>query len=252
MRVLRVSPARWIDRLGDAEVQQLDLPPRGDQHVARLEVAVQQQVAVRVGHRLGQLQEQRQALLHRQAHAGLVDRSPGHVFHDEVGQAVGRAAGIEQVGDVRMVQPRERLLLEREARQHRVGVHAALEHLDGGLAAEGAVGALGQPHLAHAPAADGRGDAPRAAALADAAVRQVRRIGQPRPRQEVIPVPGRMGQQREHLGSHRRLVRRVGEQRLALAFLEREGGVEQGAHFVPIGGGRRGLAHAPMLGPAAQ
>jgi hypothetical protein len=72
---------------------------------------------------------------------------------------------------VRVAQPRQGLLFQREARQHGLGIHAALEQLDRRLAAVGAVVALGQPDVAHAAAAQQRHDAPGPQALAGTAGR---------------------------------------------------------------------------------
>ncbi len=199
--------AQWVQRFGDAEIQQLDLLFGRHQHVAGLQVAVHQQLAVGVGHGVGELQEQRQPRRQRQHGASTVDGLPDHALHHEIGQAVGGESGVQHVRDVRVRHPRQRLLFLRETFQHGGGIHAALQHLDRRLADVGAVGALGQPDVAHATRAQPRDDAPRAQQLAFAAgLRRPFRHG--RVREEVTVRTGRgrvaVGQQRTHFGQHRR------------------------------------------------
>ena len=143
-----------IQRLGDAEVEQFHLPVGGDEHVARLQVSVHEQHAVRVGHRIGELEEHLQLLRQGQARTGIVNGPAVDEFHHEVGQAVWREAGVEQPRDVGVVQRGQRLLLLSEALQHAHAVHAALEDLDGCAAHIRAVRTVGAVDLAHAPTAE--------------------------------------------------------------------------------------------------
>ncbi|MDP1691838.1 MAG: hypothetical protein Q8L49_07825 [Burkholderiaceae bacterium] len=111
----RVGVFQRVQRLGDAEVQQLDLALGRDQHVGRLQVAVHQQGAVRNGDGVGQLQKQGQALGQRPPGAGLGQGLAVHALHHEAGNASGAALGVDQPRDVRMLQPRQRALLAGKA-----------------------------------------------------------------------------------------------------------------------------------------
>jgi hypothetical protein len=110
----------------------LTWPVAVHQHVAGLEVAVHQQVAVRVRHRVGQLQEQRQPLLQRQAprRPSMGGRAP---LHHEVGQAVvaagRRPAGARCAGGSAAPAP---AAPAQSGASTALAVHAALEQLDGG------------------------------------------------------------------------------------------------------------------------
>ena len=98
-------------RFGNAEVQQLHLARFGDEHVAGLQVAVHQELAMGVRHGVCELQEQLQPRFKRQARAGLVDGQAMHTLHHKIGCAKGRAASVQQVGNVRVCEPRQGLLL---------------------------------------------------------------------------------------------------------------------------------------------
>ena len=75
------------------------------------------------------------------------------VLHDEVGPALGRGAGVEDLGDGRMIHQRQCLPLGLETRHHFARVHARLDQLDGHPAAHRLL-LLGEPDLAHAAFAD--------------------------------------------------------------------------------------------------
>ncbi len=190
-------------------------------------------MAMGVRHRVDQLQEELQPRFQRQRCAGLVDGPALHVLHDEVGQAVGRASGVDEVRDVRVLQARQRLLLLRKAGQHRRAVHAAAQHLDRRLTLVRAVGALGQPDVAHAAGAKHAQQPPRAQRLAfatDLGLGLQRR----RQRQEGVGRVAHLeGQQRAHLGHHGGVVRRVLQQLRALDRAQQQGALEEGAHGVP-------------------
>lgn len=143
---------RAVEQLGDAEVQQPHLPVGGDQDVGWLEVAVHHQVGVRVADRAAHLQDQLHPCLDRQLQALAV---VGDRFAFDIGQrkkwlAVGVHAGIQQLGKVGMLEPGEDVALAAEA-QAQVGIGVAgAQQLQRDRAPVQAVGALGQPHLAHA------------------------------------------------------------------------------------------------------
>jgi hypothetical protein len=86
--------------------------------------------------------------------AKVVERNALDQFHDEERAAAFRRAGVEQLGDVRMIHQRDRLPLRLEAGQDRLRLptfganelhcHFAFDRLD----------LVGQPDSAHAPFAD--------------------------------------------------------------------------------------------------
>src|SRR5437762_4400107 len=60
-----------------------------------------------------------------------IDRSAGHVLHDEVGQAVGCGAAIEERRDVGMLERSQNLAFVPKSADDQLGVHSAPNHLDG-------------------------------------------------------------------------------------------------------------------------
>ena len=118
---LRFAPRRrWGEIRGgaaDAEVEELRDACRGDQHVARLQVAVHHQVAVGEAHRLAHPEEEVEALVH--AHppgvAERVERDPLHVLHHHERDPDRGGSAVEELRDVRVAEPGEDLTLDAEA-----------------------------------------------------------------------------------------------------------------------------------------
>ncbi|HEY0178894.1 MAG TPA: hypothetical protein VGC30_04575 [Dokdonella sp.] len=150
-----------VEQLRDAEVEQLHGAGGVDEDVGRLQVAVDDQVAVRIGDGLADLSEQRESFGERRAPfvAVVAQRTSFDEFHHRVRTALRRRAAVEQARDARMVEPREDVALGMEAAALAVGLAAQQLQRDAML--ERAVGALRRVHLAHAAAADQRADAPR-------------------------------------------------------------------------------------------
>ncbi len=120
------------DRTGDAEVGDLDLAVGGDEDVARLDVAVHDTVAMRIGERLGDPCSHGGRLQRRQRSLGADDRGerfPVDVFHDdEVGRL--RLAPVEDRDDVGVAQVGGGLGLSAEALDEGVvGGELREEHL---------------------------------------------------------------------------------------------------------------------------
>jgi hypothetical protein len=102
---------------GDAEVEQLHSPLLGHEDVRRLEIAMDDEIAVGVRHRRRE----------RRGTAGCAVRCPGradrstvdalaaHVFEDEIRLRSGLDAGVEQPRNVRMLQAGEHAALARSA-----------------------------------------------------------------------------------------------------------------------------------------
>jgi hypothetical protein len=88
---------------------------------------------VGVVHRPGHPDEQPQALLNRQAPgpAVLRDGHAVHVLHHQVRPAVVRGPGVQEPGDIGVVQGGQDLALHREPLQEIVRVQPPAEHLQG-------------------------------------------------------------------------------------------------------------------------
>ena len=93
---------------------------------------------VRVLHRVANLHEQLQPVARRKLVlvAVLRDRHAVHQLHHEVRPARFRRAGVQHLGDVRMVHQRQRLPLGLETGDDLPRVHARLDHLQRDLAAD--------------------------------------------------------------------------------------------------------------------
>jgi len=146
-----------VQKLGDAEIEQLRDAAARDQDVRWLQVSMHDQVLMGVMHRAADHGEEREARLDGEAVgiAVLVDGHPVDVLHDEIGGSVGQGAAVEQVRDVGVIELREDLPLRFEPRLDRAAEGAARYDLDGDLLLELGVGALGEIHLAHAAGAQG-------------------------------------------------------------------------------------------------
>ena len=168
--------AHLAHRRGDAEVDQLRLPVGADQHVARLDVPVHHQLAVRARHRGDHHLEQAHARAQVQPVrvAVLGDGHPAHQLHRDPGLALtGADADVDEAGDRRVLQAREELGLAEEARPP-LGADRAAQQLHGHRLRH-PVGALGAVDRAHAAGAQAL-EQPEVAVLAAAAVGD-RRVG---------------------------------------------------------------------------
>ena len=163
-----------LELLGDAEVEQLDPAIAIDQQVGRLEVAMHDQVAMRVTHRIQHLQEQHRALAQAEGVriAPAVDRHAVDPFHHEVRLAVLADATVQQDRDVGMLQPRQDLAFAQEAftRGGRIGTGA--DQLERGPVRIGAVAASNGVHRAHAAVAEDPDDLPHADAAPEHGIRR--------------------------------------------------------------------------------
>ena len=121
------------EHLRDAEVRDLRLPSAVQEHVVRLQVAVQVAEAVGVRDSREDLREDRDrvARLDRSGRAQeLVHRARVHELHDEVVELVLEEVVLEP-DDVRMVERLQRVDLEEEAPLEAVvRRRRGLEHLD--------------------------------------------------------------------------------------------------------------------------
>src|SRR5580704_14815648 len=124
-----------IDRLGNAEVDDLGNGRsfvHGDQHVRRLEIAMDDTLLMRVLDGLTNFDEQLQSIPSRQVGTIAVfsDRNTLDQLHDEERPSVPRRAGVEYASDLRMVHQRQGLSLRLEASDHFARIHPRLEDLE--------------------------------------------------------------------------------------------------------------------------
>ncbi len=156
LRLPVVASERVVEDLRQPEVHELGFAFGGDEHIRRLDVAVHDQLAVRVGHRAADLQEERDARPRIEAVSrGIGDeRLAGHVLHHEEGFAVGGDAAIEQPRDVRVRERRQDLALAAKVGFEIGRRHGAPDHLQRDVVAVLPVGAPREEHRAHAAAAE--------------------------------------------------------------------------------------------------
>ena len=114
----RLPPGGGVEELGDAEVEELGLALDRDQDVARLEVAVHDELLVGVGHRGAHLAEELHPRRHVEAArlGPLGDGRADDVLHHEVGEPLLGAPPVEEPHDARVLQRGQDLPLVAEAR----------------------------------------------------------------------------------------------------------------------------------------
>jgi hypothetical protein len=108
------------------------LPVAGDQHVARLEVAVDDAALMRVLDAFADRLEEPDALLERQLVAIAIRRQrlPFDQLHYEVGLAPLRLARVEDLGDRRVIHRPQRTPLQGKALEYLTGRHALAHDLE--------------------------------------------------------------------------------------------------------------------------
>ena len=165
--VRREFQSRVVDELGDAEIEQLHLPRGVHENVGGLQVAVHDEVVVRVGDGREHLAEERQARGERKPPRIHVrrDRLAFHVLHRKPGLACLAGPGIVEARDVGVGELREDVALAAETLGPDFAPLVRRRELERHLPREAPVGLLGQPHFAHAAAADEAKQAKRADAL---------------------------------------------------------------------------------------
>ena len=152
------------NQLGEAEIEHLDRAVGADDHVGRLEVAVDDAARVRGGERVRDRNRNPQRLVeaHPLARNERIEALAADVLHHDEVVAVGRLDLVDR-DDVRVVEGGGRLrLLDKAATAVRVGHPVSGQHLDGHFTAQARV--AGPIHLAHAPRADEGEDFVRAKA----------------------------------------------------------------------------------------
>jgi hypothetical protein len=87
--------------------------------------------------------------------AKFIDRHAVDVFHDEIRTAVGQGAPVQEMRNIRMIELRQNLTFQLEARMHRYGERTTVDNFDGNLLFELSIGPLGKVNLAHPAGAQG-------------------------------------------------------------------------------------------------
>ncbi len=159
-----------INELGDAEVEQLGAPFGIHQHVGGLEVAVHDQAAMRIGHRVADLQEQGDAPAQVQPDAIAIARH--HFTFDQFQRkprlATRAHATVDQASDVGVLQAGQDRALAPETRREARIVAATPDQLQRDALREGTVAALGGEYRAHSSPTEQRRQAVRTNLAADA------------------------------------------------------------------------------------
>ncbi len=145
-----------FEQLGDSEVEQLHPTIVADEDVRRLDVAVDDQVGVGVRHRRQHLQEQLDSRLEVEPVlvAIGIDGLPLDVFEHQVGLAVDRDSGVDEVGDVGMGEPGEKAAFALESLLGRASEKRHVEELYRRAPLEAAITPPRHPDRAHAAPAD--------------------------------------------------------------------------------------------------
>ena len=138
----------------NSEVEQFRNAVIGDDDVAGLDVAMHDQILMRVLHRAAHRAKQGESLVNAQRtrFAVIANGFSRHVLHDEIRYAVGCCAAVEQTRDVRMFKCRQNLSFMTKAGENCVGIHPALDQLDGNPLRKLSVITSGEIHRAHAAA----------------------------------------------------------------------------------------------------
>ncbi len=145
-----------VEQLRDAEVEQLRRPVARDQNIAGLQIAVNDQVLVRVLHGAADADEQPEPSLDREVVdvAIPVDRQAVDELHHEVRQAVVGRSAVDQAGDVRVIEVGENLAFVPETLLDEGGVEAGSDDLDRDLLVVLVIGPAAEIHGAHSAVAD--------------------------------------------------------------------------------------------------
>src|SRR5262249_17996809 len=143
-------------KLRDPEVEKLWHSVPVDQNVAGLQVAVDDEMAVRIFNCVAHREEEAQPLFDAEIvlRCVLCDPGPLDVLHDQVRSSVIAGTPVEESCNVRMLKTRQNLTLATEATQNKVGVEARMHQLDGNVRLVLFVVARGQIYSAHSAATE--------------------------------------------------------------------------------------------------
>lgn len=153
-----------LGEAGDAEVKEFGVTGRGDQDVGRFEIAMDHKVGVGVLDGLSDLDKETDAGRDGEGGGVLGKREAVDEFEDKVWVGMMIESGIEEAGDVRVVEASEESFFGDEAAAGLRGGEGGVEELDGGEHLGLPVGSLGEPDYAHSAAAEFSDQLPRAEA----------------------------------------------------------------------------------------
>src|SRR5262249_19536799 len=167
-RLRRVFVLR--QELGNPEIEQLRFPFCVRQNIARLDVAMNNQIPMRKFNRRADLQKQLQSLTRGQPLrvCKSSNRYADNVVHDEVGQTILGRACVEQPRDIWVVEPGQDLAFRSETAQDLSRVCASIQYLDRNLFLKLTISTLSQKYGAHPAAAKFTNDDIRAHTLSAA------------------------------------------------------------------------------------
>ena len=228
-----------FEELGDSEIQQLDVAAFPDQHVRRFEVAVNDQIRVRLRDCGEYFEKQAQARtdIETLGVAVDVDRLALDVLEHEVRLTRVGDAGVDQSRDVRMRKSREEAALATKAFLARSAYQGRVQELDGYPAFEAPVAATREPDTAHPALAELFFQRVRAKRVAlERARRRERRQRAVREKAFAFDDVA-LGEQRFDIGRERLvLLPQLAKPRQALAALELQRAIEQRAQRLPAFG----------------
>ena len=159
----------------DAEIEQLWISFIGDEDIRCLDVAVHDQIAVRIVNRRANRDEQLEALAYEQraAVAVTIDGFAIDILHDQVRCAVLEVAAVDEARDRAMIERRQNVTFTVQSaaqpRMHR----GVLQHLDRDQLVILRIVALAAVYDAHAAVAQNRHDPIGADARTDQAVAMI-------------------------------------------------------------------------------
>ena len=145
-----------VEQFRDAKVEQLRFALRRHADVRRLDVAMNDQMLVRVGDGRANFAKKVESLLHREPAclAIVVESVAFHIFHGEKWNSIRGHAAAVKLRDVRMIQAGEETLFVFEVAKDVVCVHAATNELERGFAIQFSI--VREINFAHSAAADER------------------------------------------------------------------------------------------------
>src|SRR6201996_5981909 len=150
-----------FDEFRDSEVEQLDLTVFANEHIRRLDVAMDDEVGVRGGNGVEHLEEEPKSRIDVKARfiAVLIDRLTVDVLEHEIGLACSGNTGVDEFGDVRIGEQCEDSAFAPKAPFARFAEKGDVEELECDGALEPSVDAARAPDASHSTLADVRFDA---------------------------------------------------------------------------------------------